>query len=322
MSPPWRMKVALALGGGAARGLAHVGVVRALVREGIPIDLVAGTSMGSLIGGAYAATRDITGLEERIREFVDSDEFKKNRLSFLKETKRQRGGLLFSVAKLIRRGIVYGVSTVRGTFMSAQRFAQHMAAVLPDVRIEEMPIPFGAVALDIESAEEVLLCRGRVREVVSASSAIPGLLPPVRFNERLLVDGGWVDKVPVLPAYRMGADLVIAVDISAEIEDTEDYSRGLDVMLRANAIKDVALVRLQTRLASVVLEPEVKGVHWADFSAIDRCIEAGDRAATEAAPRIRKLLKRERFLSLFRPTLAKKLARFYLDARAVRFCVE
>lgn len=309
-----KIKVGLALGGGAARGLTHIGIIRALLREGIPVDLVTGTSMGSVIGGAYAATGDIARVEAQVREFVASEEFKKNRLSFLKETKRQRGGLLFSVSNLVRRGIVYGMSTLRGSFMSAEEFARSMSAVLPDILVEDTAIPFSAVSLDLQKGEEVLLCHGSLRKAVSASSAIPGVLPPVRMNNRILVDGGWVNKVPVLPAYRMGADLVIAVDISAEAKDTENYSRGMDVMLRASAIKDSILVRFICHFADVVLEPAVRHVHWADFSAIDQVILAGDEAATAAAPRIKELLRHERWRFLLRPTLAKRLAKLYLSS--------
>jgi NTE family protein len=322
MRSPWQTKVGVALGGGAARGLAHIGVLRALVREGVPIDVIVGTSMGSVIGGAYAATQDIALVEAQVREFLGSDEFSKHRIKFLRETKRQRGGLLYSVANLIRRGIVYGVSTMRPSFLSAEEFARQMEAVLPDVRIEDLPLPYAAVCLDLEAAQEVVLCHGRLREAVAASSAIPGILPPVRMNGRLLVDGGWVDKVPVLPTYRLGADFVIAVDISTEIEDTEKYDRGLDVMIRANAIRDNVLVRFLTRLADVVLEPAIKRVHWADFSAIDRCIQAGDDAASAAMPRIKETLRHERWRSVLLPRLPKRIAEFYLASKAVRFCVE
>jgi NTE family protein len=323
MRLPWRsLKVGIALGGGAARGLAHIGVLRALLREGIPVDMLAGTSMGSIIGGAYAATGDIAVVEQRVREFVGSEAFKKNRISFLKETKQQRGGLLYSVANLVRRGIVYGVSTVRSSFMSAEEFARSMAAVLPDVEMGELLIPFAGIALDLESGEEVVMCRGRLREVVMASSAIPGFIAPVRLNNRVLVDGGWVDKVPVLPAYHLGADVVIAVDISAEVQDTEDYTRGVDVMFRANAIKDGMLVRFLCRMADVVVEPAVGQIHWADFGAIERCIQAGDDAATAAAPRIRELLKRERWASLFRKRPTKRAAQVYLSSAHMNLCLE
>lgn len=318
MRMPWNMEVGLALGGGAARGLAHVGVIRALEREGIPIDSIAGTSMGAIVGGGYAATLDIAMVESRIRALLTSEQFRNNRLSFLAETKKRRGGLLYSVRNLVRKGIVYGVSTLKPSVVSAESFAEDMAAVLPDIQVEECRIPFVAVALDLEEAVEVVLGVGSLRKAVSASSAIPGIIPPVLMNGRVLIDGGWVDKMPILPVFGMGADVVIAVDISADIEDTKDYRRGIDIMVRANAIKDTVLSELTGVLADIVIRPEVKDIHWADFSSHERCIQAGDEAATQAVPAIRKILRRARWQSLLRPRLGKRLADLYLSSHGIR----
>ena len=322
MLHPWRMKIGLALGGGAARGLAHLGVLRAFEREGIPVDMIAGTSMGAIIGGAFAATRDVGAVEAGVRRVLDSDDFKKNRLHFFRDARRVGGGLLRSMTLLVRRGIVYGMSTMRPSFLSAEELASSMHAILPDVPIGTLSLPFGAVALDLESGDEVVLRSGSLREACAASSAIPGVLPPRRVNGRLLIDGGWVDKVPVLPAYRMGADVVIAVDISADLEGSKAFTKGIEVILRANTIKDSVLVRHQRRLADVLIEPEVKHVHWADFEAVDACVRAGDVAATEAAPRIRELLRHERWRSVVRAPMGKRMAELYLDSPDVRIAIE
>ncbi len=322
MLPPWRLKVGLALGGGAARGLAHIGVLRALVREGIPIDIITGTSMGAVVGGAYAAMGDIAEIERRVRGFLASDEFQKTRMSFLRETKRTRGSLLYSVTSLVRRGIVYGVSTMRPSFVSAEKFANSLGRILPDVEVSTTPIRFAASAVDLETAEEVVLCHGRLREVAAASAAIPGILPPRRLHGRLLIDGGWADKIPVLPAFRLGADVVIAVDISADLAEVKRFARGIDVVLRANMIKDTVLTEFQRRLADVVIEPAVRKIHWADFEAVDFCIEAGDAAATLMVPKIRELLRVERFRSMVRPTLGKRMAERYLASTDLRFTIE
>ena len=322
MLPPWRLKIGLALGGGAARGLAHIGVLRALVREGIPIDIITGTSMGAVVGGAYAAMGDIAEIERRVRALLASEEFQKTRVSFLRETKRTRGSLLYSVTSLVRRGIVYGVSTMRPSFVSAEKFAVSLGKILPDVEVSTTPIRFAAAAVDIDTAEEIVLCHGRLREVAAASAAIPGILPPRRLHGRLLIDGGWIDKIPVLPAFRLGADIVIAVDISADLDDAKRYTRGIDVVLRANTIKDAAMIEMQRRLADIVIEPAVRKIHWADFEAVDFCIEAGDAAAARAVPEIRDLLRQERFRSMVRPTLGKRLAERYLASADLRFTVE
>lgn len=318
----FQFKVGVALGGGAARGLAHVGVLRALARAEIPIDVVVGTSIGSILGGAYAALGDALALESKVREVLTSEEFRRNRLGFLRETRRERGGVFFSVANLVRRGIFFGVSNLRTSFLSAEEFASSMAAVLPDVPIEDLPIVFGAVALDIRSAEEVVLRTGNLRRAAAASSAIPGILPPVRMNGRTLIDGGWVDKIPVLPAFHLGADVVIAVDITADLSDVRDYRRGVDIMVRANSIKDSALVAHSLRMADVVIEPDVGDVHWADFSAFERCMQAGDDAATQVVPRIRELLRHERLFSIVRPGPGRKLAELHVQAGGHGFRVE
>lgn len=304
----------LALGGGAARGLAHVGVIRGLVRAGIPIDVVTGTSMGAVIGGAFAATQDIAEVERRVRRLLASEEFRKTRLAFIKETKHSRGSLLYSVTNLVRRGVMYGLSTMQGSFLSAEEFVRSLAEILPDMDVAATPLRFGATAVDLEAAEEVVLCAGSLRDVAAASSAIPGLLPPHRVHGRLLVDGGWVDKIPVLPAFRLGADIVIGVDISADLEGAKAYQRGIDVVIRANLIKDAVLTSFHRRFADVVVEPAVRRIHWADFERADYCIEAGERAAAVAAPAIRDLLRQERFRSIVRAPLGKRMAERYLAA--------
>lgn len=316
------LKVGLALGGGAARGLAHLGVLRVLEREKVPIDVIVGTSMGAILGGAYAAGQNIDELESCVRQVLSSEEFRKNRLDFLRETKEQRGGLLFSMSNLIRKGIFYGMSTLRTSFLSAEEFERSFEAIIPQARIENLPIRFAAVALDIDAAQEVVLCQGDLRTAARASAAIPGMLPPVLINGRKLIDGGWVDKVPVLPCFKLGADVVIAVDITASVNGMPGCRRGLDIMVRANAIKDAVLVSYLRRLADVVIEPDIKRVHWADFGAYERCIQAGAAAAEQALPGIRQLLRQEKVLSVLRPGAGRKMAEMHMQASGVQMCFE
>ena len=120
-----------------------------------------------------------------------------------------------------------------------------------------------------------------------------------------------MDKIPVYPAFMLGADLVIAVDISADLQEARDYRRGVDIMVRANSIKDAALVAQSRRMADLVIEPAVRDVHWADFANYERCIDAGDAAASAALPQIKNLLRRERWFSVLRPGRGKKMARLY-----------
>ena len=303
-------KVGLALGGGAARGLAHIGVLKVLEENDVPIDLIVGTSVGALVGGVYATTRSAAVTEQRFRDFIFSKEFKRSRFDFLRESRRRkRPRLLESVVSIIKKGIFYSSSVARTSWVSAEHFEHNINGLLDDVSIEQTAIPFAAAAADINLGEEVLLRSGSLRQAVSASSAVPGILPPVRMNGRVLIDGGWINIVPILPALNLGADIVIAVDVSREFEDTTPYKSGLDIMVRATAIRTEALKRMQCRLADVLIQPEVGRVHWADFSSIDGCVARGEEAARAQIDAIRRTIKTGHWTSLLGFNRWRRLAR-------------
>jgi len=307
-------KIGLALGGGAARGLAHIGVLKVLEQQGVPIDLIAGTSIGALVGGVYATTRNAAATEQRFLEFIFSEEFKRDRFDFLRESRQASPHLLDNVKTLIKRGIFYSVSMAKPSFVSAQNFEHNINGVLDDVRIEETPIPFAAIAADIHRGQQVLLQRGSLRRAVSASSAVPGLLPPVIIDGRTLIDGGCVAKVPVVPVLLMGADVVIGVDVSREFEEQVNLRNGLSIMVRANSISTDALKSLQCRLADVVIAPDVGRIHWADFSAVRACIARGEEGATSGLDEIRRQHRAARWSSFLGISRARRLARYYRGA--------
>jgi NTE family protein len=306
-------RVGLALGGGAARGLAHIGVLKVLEEEQIPVDLIVGTSIGALVGGVYATTRSSAATEKRFLDFIFSKQFKRSKFDFLKESREAHPGLFYNFISLVKKGIFYSFSMAKTSWISAEHFEHNINGVLDDVDIKQTTIPFTAVAADIVNGDEVMIREGSLRQAVSASSAVPGLLPPVNIGGRHLVDGGWIHKVPVLPALRLGADLVIAVDVSKEIQDTDGFKNGLNIMVRANAIRSDALKRMQCRFADVVVEPDIDHIHWADFSAIVECIKLGAAATRAQLGRIRRHLKRSRLSALLGYSRARRLARAYIE---------
>src|SRR5207249_4929451 len=154
---------------------------------------------------------------------------------------------------------------------------------------------------------EVDFVRGPLRLLVSGSCAIPGVLPPAAYEGRLLIDGGWVNKVPVRPVLELGTDFVIAVDVGLELEDTSSYRTGLNIVTRANAICANRLREMQVAEADFVIRPEVKRIHWADFSSLDRAIEIGEQAV--AACRDELLSRLERRSSVSRLRFWKREAR-------------
>ena len=307
-----RPRIGLALGGGAARGLAHIGVLKVLEREKFPIDLIIGTSIGALVGGVYATTASAAETERRFLGFARSGEFRRRAFDFIREARKESKGLLSSTSGLIRRGIFYGYSLYKVSFISAESIAHNINSLLPDERIENTRVPFAAVAADIQNAAEVILAGGSIRRMVAASCAIPGILPPVMIDGRTFIDGGWVDRVPALPALRLGMDLVIGVDISPEI-GAELPRRGVDVMVRATSVQASALKRLQARFMDYTIQPDVTRLHWADFSAIDRAITAGEEAAEAAIGDLRKLLSPWRLNPWVRGGTARQRARHLFE---------
>lgn len=309
-----RIKIGLALGGGAARGLAHIGVLKVLVKNEIPIDLIVGTSIGALVGGLYATTGDIDLVERRLVAFLDSPTFRANRFHFLREI-RGESGWIGNLGRLLRKGIFIGYSLSRPSFISAQQFERNMTQLLDDVDIENAKIPFAAVSCDLRRGEEIVIQTGPLRRAVSASSAIPGVLPPIEWNGKLLIDGGWSSKVPVLAAFKMGADAVIAIDISSEIRDTRKLTRGYDIFVRAGAITDSILKRMQCRMADILIRPQVGAIHWADFGRARECMDRGYEAANSKLEEIRSLVRLERVTQGLLPARGKRIARFYMGTR-------
>lgn len=264
VAPP---KVGLALGGGGARGFAEIGVLRVLEQEKIPVHVVVGTSVGSLVGALYADSGRVLDAEFHALAVQEEDLFDYRTLA------------LFS-----------------GGLVKGERLRKFLHTHLRAKTIEEMRLPFAAVATDLRTGAAVVLDRGPVADAVHASCAIPGVFVPVQVGEAVLVDGGVVEPVPVSVARRLGAEVVIAVVISAAVP-TAAPRTPLGVVYHAVTIMAAEMGRLKAREADVVIEPRVGDVAYNDFSQKKRLIEAGEDAARAALPAIRAALARPRGLA-------------------------
>jgi NTE family protein len=291
-----KKRLGLALGGGAARGMAHIGVLHAFEEAGIPIDVVTGTSMGAIIGGMYAARPQAALLQKEFEDYLQSDLFRKSRLDFAVEREQVEGeGLFYRYSQLARKKIFLTLSMTKRAFVSQQTADKSFAFLLPDVDIEQMELPFAVSALDLHSCAEVVISTGSLRRAVAATSALPGVLPPVALDDKLLVDGGWINAVPINPARQLGADLVIAIDVGCELGDAEGVNSGLGVVFRADVAARNALCELQLAQADLVIRPEVGDNHWADFSRSETLIAKGYEAIHQQLPQIRSLLRGRTF---------------------------
>ncbi len=303
-------KIGLALGGGGARGLAHLGILQELERAEIPVDFLAGTSMGALVAAVYAQNPSAAIAADRFRGYLESAEFKKTNLEFLHSPNREEiprwEGMFQRFASFIRKGIFYSQSLTKQAPISEENFTQNINFLLEDKNLEETAIPLAVVALDLRSGQEVVLQKGSIRKAVSASCAIPGIMPPIKIQEWELIDGGWIDRVPVRPARNLGADFVIAVDVAEELDEDTDLSTGLGIVLRTYDASRFALSRLQQEEADLILCPDVTQVHWSDFGHLDECVWAGAEAMRQKTEEIRRRIAKKKIRNFFLSPLRER----------------
>ncbi len=255
--PPRLPRIGLALGGGAARGFAHIGVIQVLEEAGIQINLVAGTSAGSLVAALYAAGRN--------------------------------GATLARLALAMDESAITDWAFPGRGLIRGEALARYVREQTGGKTIEQLPLPLGIVATDLDSGQGVLFQRGDVGAAVRASSAVPAIFQPVRIGTREYVDGGLVSPVPVRFARQMGAELVIAVDISSP-PDGNATGDAFKLLLQTFAIMGRSINQLELKDADLVLRPRLVGVSSADFTARQRAIDAGREAALAALPALRQRL--------------------------------
>jgi len=240
--PPKPPRIGLALGGGAARGFAHIGVIQVLEESGIKVDLVAGTSAGSLVAALYAAGRN--------------------------------GSELAKLAETMDEGAITDWTFPMRGLIRGEALARYVREKTNGRLIEQMEIPLGIVATDLASGQPVCFRRGDTGTAVRASSSVPTIFEPVQIGGRQYVDGGLVAPVPVRFAREMGAEMLIAVDISSA-PSGQPETDALHMLLQTVAIMGRSISNYELRDADVVLRPKLTGVGSADFTARRRTIQAG-----------------------------------------------
>ena len=253
------VKLGLALGGGAARGFAHVGVIAVLEEAGLRPQLVVGTSAGSLVAALYASGKSSAQLQQTALNM-------------------QEVAITDWMLPLVGRGIFRG-----------EALARHVNDLVAGRLIENMVIPLGIVATDLGNGQPVLFQRGDTGTAVRASSAVPAVFVPVKINNRDYVDGELVSPVPVSFARQMGADVVLAVDISAPPEGNA-ADGSLQILLQTFAIMGKTINQYELQGADVVVKPAQLGLTSADFSARQRAMDAGRAAMLAALPALKARL--------------------------------
>jgi NTE family protein len=280
-----RPKIGLVLGGGGARGYAHVGVLKKLEEMRIPYDFIAGTSMGSIVGGLLATGMESDELARVVREAnwddLFSDRTQREDLPFRRKTEDELGlfGPKLGIGKdsdLLPKGVVSGQKIV---FMFESVVSQRVNAS----HFDHLPIPFRAIATDIVSGEMVVIGDGELSMAMRASMAVPGVFDPVRRDDALLVDGGLVRNLPVDVARDMGADVVIAVDVGTKLAGKEEMTSALAIIYQMSGLLTVHNTDIQINALNnedVLVSPAIGNlISSADFSKLDEAIPLGYAAA-------------------------------------------
>jgi NTE family protein len=272
-----KRKVGLALGGGAARGMAHIGVLEMLETENIPIDMIAGTSAGAAVGALYAQGKST----EELKKLAQSWNWK-------------------------QRAQIIDLALPRSGFIAGRRIKKLLKSIIGDVSFNELNIPFACVATDVITGEEVVINKGSVLEAVRASISVPIIFSVVKHGGRYLVDGGLVNPVPVSVLKDMGADFIIAVNVTPRLKTTpeavylkESYTNSVlkikepnlfGVIMKIFSITNSQIVDASLSGADVIIEPRMVGIGMADFSHAEKCITEGGLSAIDAVLEIKRQL--------------------------------
>jgi len=293
-----KSKVGIALGGGGARGLAHVGVLKVLEVEQIPIDIIAGTSMGSIIGAMYAQRPDVNVLINKLETFFSSQDYESLGLKYIVPKNDQNPSFLNQLVKDVTQRIVINIAHSRTGIIKTNRLAEAVALLIDDGNIEDTQIPFGCAATDLNSGQTINFREGNIREAVTISSSIPGFISPHKWNGRYLTDGGVTAPVPIDEARAMGADVVIGVSVDANNIQALDAPHILDIISRVDQVRGKYLTRHQLSMADVQIHPRIEDAHWSELLRYREFIEAGIQETREKLPQIRNILRRKN--SIFR----------------------
>jgi len=253
------VRLGLALSGGATRGLAHIGVFKGLEENGIKADCISGTSIGAFAAALYAFGVSISDMRDLGQDMTP---------------------LRVSKLKLTRYGL-----------FSNEEIGNHIRSKIGSARIEESPIPLAILATDIGTGDQVVLREGEVATAVMASSAVAGIYQPVRINNRMLMDGGIIEDVPISPLRSMGADIVVAVNLSADrrYRMPEDI---IDILFNAFDIAIDENTKIQVKDADVLIEPCLHNFRRLDVSQIDELIAEGRRVTLDNITKMRNALAR------------------------------
>jgi len=282
------MKIGLALGGGGARSLCQIGIIKVFEREGVKFDIITGASMGSLIGSVYAFTQDAEILEDYFLQFISDNRVKRIENFFTRHRKR---GLFKRIQDGIKDLYLLFSDSFRTGIFKAEEILEWIRTHFEgrEVYFENSKIPLGVIAVEYITGKVVIFNKGKLIPVIIASCAIPGLITPVEINGRKFIDGGVASTVPVISNYILGGEIVICVENESTLSNTQPLN-VFNVLLQAEKIKSRYTTLLEGNCSDLRIEVNLEGVEWFNFSQFKRCVKEGEKAVEKVLPSIEKIL--------------------------------
>jgi len=296
----------IALGGGGARGLAHIGVLKVLDREKIPIHSITGCSMGAVVGGLYAYFGNALEVEKFTFDALKNPKFAHLNLDNLSEyPNSDKDESFFNKVTDFVRDRIAVLRAIREISVINQEETEKIFSLIPNPKIKDLKIKFSAIATDLLTGEEINFTEGNLRDVLKASSAIPGVFPPVKLSGKLLVDGSASESVPVSKVKEFCSDRILAVDVTRNINSPVRLDKAIEIVFRTQDISSYHLSKERLKEADLIISPDVKQYQWSDFKFAKKLIKRGEDEAEKLLPEIKKLINRNYYVLEFEHFLKK-----------------
>jgi len=285
-----KLKIGLALGGGGARGAAHIGVLQVLHNNGVVPDVIGGTSAGALIGAMYAATQDPEWVDKRFREFLSSEAYEEMGVSRLQSDQNPES-VIGQVTKFVQNRLVFAMALTRTSIIKKDRLAKAFDYLIPVKTFEELKIPLNVYATDLHSGETICYNSGDLIDAVTQSGSIPGFVEPTEDEEKLIVDAGVSAPLPVCEL-KDKADYIIGVDISRGApKEPMKKINIIEIITRSERITSQYYTNLLSKRADFLIRPDVLGLHWSAFNKYDVLVENGIQAAEDKISDLKSAIK-------------------------------
>lgn len=295
-----KFKIGLALGGGGARGIAHIGVLRVLEKNGIVPDIVAGTSMGAIIGAMYCCGMPADEIEKKLVSFMNTDIYKN--LKFESIPQGESKNFIESIYNRIKQKAIFYLSSIKIAFLEKSTLGLMIEYFLPDIDFRDLKIPFACVAVDISHNKEIVMKDGPIWEAVLSSISIPGVMPPVKFRGHIYVDGAAVQMIPLNAVKEMGCDFVVGVDVGADLPEVseDELKTALDISRHTSDIALSILRQIQIKTADFLLSPPVRNIKWFELKRFRECILAGENETAANIPELKKKIRNKQYRTFFK----------------------